>query len=83
MDARLGPPQSGSRSSNEPSRSGSQAMWIGAGIGAGITGLVALIANNGNTGVNSNAVVEAVIAVWVILAIAALGRAFVRTYRSR
>jgi hypothetical protein len=82
IDARFGPLQSGSRSSKELSRSGKgEAIWIGAAIGTGITGLVAIIANNGNTGANSNAVVQAMIAVWVILAIAALGAAFVRRHR--
>jgi hypothetical protein len=83
IDARLGSPRSGSRSLEEFSRSGrSQAMWTGAGVGAGITGLVAMIANEGNTGTNSSAVVAAVIGVWIVLAIAALGVAFVRRYRS-
>lgn len=58
-------------------------MWTGAAIGTAITGLVAIIANVNNTGLNSGAVVTAVIAVWVILAIAALGAAYVRTYRGR
>jgi hypothetical protein len=82
IEAQIGSPRPGSRSPEEFSRSGSsQAMWIGAGLGTGITGLVAMIANEGNSGPNSNAVVMAVIAVWVILAIAALGKAFVRRYR--
>jgi hypothetical protein len=81
IEAQIGP-RPGSRPPQELSRPGSsQAMWIGAGLGTGITGLVAMIANEGNSGPNSNAVVMAVIAVWVILAIAALGKAFVRRYR--
>ena len=84
IDARLSPPRSHSALPAESARSGrTQATWIGAGVGAGITGLVAVIANNANTGTNSGAVVTAVIAVWVILALAAAGASFVRRYRSR
>jgi hypothetical protein len=84
IDARLVSPRSGSRSPTEYSWSGkTQAIWIGAGVGAGLTGLVALIANAANTGTNSGAVVTAVIWVWVILAVAAAGTAVVRRYRSR
>jgi len=53
-----------------------QAAWAG----AGITGLVALIADSGS---QSKAVTAAVIAVWAILAVACLGTAAVRWYRSR
>jgi hypothetical protein len=92
IDARLGSPRSDSRSPAEFSRSGrTQAMWIGAGVGAGLTGIVAVIANAANTGTNSGAVITAVIWVWVILVIAAAGAAVarragtaaVRRYRSR
>ena len=84
IDSRLGSRRSGSPSPVESSWSGrTQAIWIGAGVGAGVTGLVAIIANKANTGTNSGAVGTAVIWVWVILAIAALGAAFVRRYRSR
>jgi carbon monoxide dehydrogenase subunit G len=84
IDARLGSPRSASRSPVEFSRSvRAQAMWIGAGVGAGITGIVAMIANHANTGTNSGAVVTAVIFVWVILAVAALGTFAVRRHRSR
>jgi hypothetical protein len=84
IDARLGSPQSHSRSPAEIWRSGrTQAMWIGAGVGAGMTGIVAIIANAGNVGFNSGAVRTAVIWVWVILAIAGVGAAVVRRYRSR
>ncbi len=55
-------------------------MWTGAGVGAGITGLLAMVANKGS---DNPAVVQAVIAVWVILAIAALGAAFMRRHRNR
>jgi len=84
IDARLSSPRSDSRSPVEFSRPGkTQAMWIGAGVGAGLTGIVAVLANAANTGTNSGAVVTAVIWVWVILSIAAAGTAVVRRYRSR
>jgi hypothetical protein len=94
IDARLRSPRTNSRppaefspaesSSAESSPAGrTQAMWIGAGVGAGITGIVAIIANNANTGTNSGAVVSAVIILWVILAVAGLGTAVVRGYRRR
>ena len=82
IDARIGSRRSGSRSPEESSWPGrNQAVWIGAGVGAGLTGLVAIVANNANTGTNAGAVVTAVIWVWVALGIAALGTAFVRRYR--
>jgi hypothetical protein len=84
IDARLVSPRSDSRSPVEYSSWGrAQAMWIGAGVGAGITGIVAMIANRANHGPNSGAVVTAMIFVWVILAIAAAGTAVVRRHRSR
>jgi len=58
-----------------------QAAWIGVGVGAAITGLVAVIANHDNTGTNSGAVVTAVIWVWVILAIAGVGATVFRKLR--
>jgi hypothetical protein len=83
IDARLGSPRSGSRSPAESSLSARIApMFIGAGVGVGITGIVAMIANRGNTGTNSGAVDVAVFFVWAVVAIAALGFAFVRKYRS-
>jgi len=82
IDARVGSRRSVPRSPVESSwLSRNQAIWIGAGVGAGLTGLVAMIANDANTGTNSGAVVTAVIWVWVVLGIAALGTAFVRRYR--
>jgi hypothetical protein len=84
IDARLGSPPSEPRRPVTVSSPGrNQGMWIGAGVGAGITGVVALIANDANTGTNSGAVTVAVIWAWVILAVAALGTALVRRYRSR
>jgi hypothetical protein len=84
IDARLGSPHSdhsGSRSPVKLRSSGTQAAWIGVGVGAAITGLVAVIANHANTGTNSGAVVTAVIWVWVMLTVAAVGAAVVRKYR--
>jgi hypothetical protein len=52
-----------------------QALWVGAGTGAGITGLVAIIAEHG-----SKTVVAAMITVWVILAVAGPGTAAVNRY---
>jgi hypothetical protein len=84
IDARLSSPRRGSRSPAESSSSGkTQAMWIGAGVGAGLTGIVAVIANADNTGTNSGAVVIAVIWIWAILAIAGAGATVVRRYRGR
>jgi hypothetical protein len=84
IDARLGSPRSDTHSPVRFSSSGrTQAAWIGAGVGAGITGLVAMIANHANTGTNSGAVITAVIWLWVILAIVAVGAAAVRSYRRR
>jgi hypothetical protein len=82
IDSRLGSRRSDSRPPVKFSWSGrAQGVWIGAGVGTAITGLVAVIANHDNTGTNSGAVVTAVIWVWVILAIAAVGAAVVRKYR--
>jgi hypothetical protein len=84
IDARLSPPRSQPRPVAESSSPGrTQAVWIGAGVGAGLTGIVAVIANADNTGSNSGAVVTSVIWVWVILAIAAAGAAVARRYRGR
>jgi hypothetical protein len=84
IDARLVSPRPDSRPPVQYSSPGrAQAMWIGAGVGAGLTGIVAVIANAANTGANSGAVLTAMIWVWVILALAAAGTAVVRRYRSR
>ena len=81
VDAKLRAGSSVSRSPAQIPQSGrSQALWTGAGIGAGITGLVALIADSGS---QSKAVTAAVIAVWAILAFACLATAGVRWYRNR
>jgi hypothetical protein len=84
IDARLGSPRPASRSPVTSSSTGKiRAAWLGAGVGAGITGLVAVIANFDNTGTNRGAVGTAVIWVWVILAVAAAGAAVARKYRRR
>jgi hypothetical protein len=80
VDARLGARPRSSRppvTAAQPSRY--QALWMGTGLGAGITGLVAMIADDGSP---SKAVIAAVITVWVILAVAGLGTAAVHRYRS-
>lgn len=77
VDARLSAASSISRSPAQIRQSGRiQAAWAG----AGITGLVALIADSGS---QSKAVTAAVIAVWAILAVACLGTVAVRWYRGR
>jgi hypothetical protein len=71
-------------------------MFLGAGIGAGITGIVAMIASDTESPVrtaclpsgvcskvSSFPVMSWVIAVWVVLAVAGLGTALVRMYRGR
>ncbi|HEX3490929.1 MAG TPA: hypothetical protein VHU92_16390 [Streptosporangiaceae bacterium] len=79
IDARLGSPRPASRPPQQPARSArSQAMWAGIGIGATLTGLVAMMANRGSY---SNTVTDAVIVIWAVLAIAGLGTAAVRRYR--
>jgi hypothetical protein len=50
---------------------------LGTGIGAGITGLVAIIAEHGNKGM-----VAPILVIWVIVAVAALGAAAVNRYRT-
>lgn len=78
IDARLRTGPSGSRPPAESSQSGkSQALFLAAGIGAGLTGFVAIIAEH-----VSKHVGYAVIIVWVILAVAALGTAVVNRYRN-
>jgi hypothetical protein len=54
-----------------------QAVLTGAAIGAGITGLVAILAENG-----SKHVVAPMLVIWVILAIVALGAAAANRYRN-
>ena len=78
VEARLGGRPRNARSRVEAvSSGGHQALLTGAGIGAGITGLVAIIAVHG-----SKTVVAAMITIWVILAVAGLGAAVVNRYRN-
>jgi hypothetical protein len=56
---------------------GRQALLLGLGIGAGITGLVAIIAEHG-----SKSMVAPMLVIWVIVAVAALGAAVVNRYRN-
>jgi VIT1/CCC1 family predicted Fe2+/Mn2+ transporter len=78
VDARLRTAPSGSRPPAGSSQSGKvQALFIGAGIGSGLTGFMAVIAQHG-----SKHVLTAVMIVWVILAVAGLGTAVVSRYRS-
>lgn len=80
VDARLGASSRGSGLPAEVSQTGrQQAMWFGAGVGAGMTGLVVLIVNARHA---TTDIVGSVIVVWVILAIAALGATLARKYRS-
>lgn len=94
VDARLRTGSSGSRSPAESSRSSKgPVLLLGAGIGAGITGIVAMIASETERAaclpsgvcprVSSFPVMSWVIAVWFVLAVAGLGTALVRMYRSR
>jgi hypothetical protein len=54
-------------------------VLAGAAAGAGLTGLVAILARNGD----SSATVKSVIWIWLILAVAGLGSVLVRKYRER
>ena len=77
VEAKLGARPQGSRSPVETAHPGrSEAPWMGAGVGAGITGLLAIIASHGN-----KHVVGLMITVWVILAVVGLGAAAVSRYR--
>ena len=80
IDTRLDARSSGSHSPAETWQwSRSQALWTGLGIGAAVTGLVAMIKNKDqDPGLNG-----LMIGIWVILAVACLGTALVRRYRSR
>jgi VIT1/CCC1 family predicted Fe2+/Mn2+ transporter len=78
IDARLRTGPSGSRPPAKSSPSGKgQALFLGAGIGAGLTGLVSVVAQHG-----SKHVLTAVIVIWIILAVAGLGTAVVSRYRN-
>jgi hypothetical protein len=78
IDARLGARPRRSHSSAEIARAGKhQAFWTGTGIGAGLTGLTAILAHR-----DGNRAAALVIVVWAILAIVGLGTTLVRKYRS-
>jgi hypothetical protein len=78
VEAMLGTSPQSSRSPVEAvSLSKQQALWLGTGVGAGITGLVAIISVHG-----SKTVVAAMITIWVIVAVAGLGTAVVNRYRT-
>jgi hypothetical protein len=80
VDAKLGGSSRGSRAPAEVSPSGRhQELWTGLGVGAGVTGLIAMIAN----GNGSPYVLPWMIAIWVILAVAGLGTAVVHRYRNQ
>jgi hypothetical protein len=80
IDTRLDAHSSGSRSpAGIRQWSRSQALWTGLAIGAGVTGLVAVLKNKDqDPGLNG-----LMIGIWVILAVACLGTALVRRYPSR
>jgi hypothetical protein len=81
VDARLGVRSPGSRSPAEPSHaSRSHALVLaGAAVGAGVTGLAAILARNGASG----ATVKSVIWIWLVLAVVGLGSVLLRKYRER
>ena len=77
VDARLGARPRGPRPPAAAAQPRSyQGLWMGAGIGAGITGLLAIVATHG-----SKSVLAPMLVVWVILAVAGLGTAAVNRYR--
>jgi hypothetical protein len=79
VEAKLGArPQSTPRSPGEAVPSGGhQALLTGTGIGAGITGLVAIVADHGD-----KHIVGPMLLIWVLVAIAALSAAAVNRYRN-
>jgi hypothetical protein len=77
VDARLGASSRRSRSPAEIAQAGRHlAFWTGTGVGAGSTGLVAILAH-----AQGHHVASWMIAVWVVLAVAGLGTTLVRKYR--
>ena len=78
VEAKLGTRPQSARSLGEAVPAGGrQALLTGTAIGAGITGLVAIIAEHG-----SKSMVAPILVIWVIVAIAALGAAAVNKYRN-
>jgi galactokinase/mevalonate kinase-like predicted kinase len=78
VEAKLGArPQSGPPLARAVPAGGHQGLLTGAGIGAGITGLLCIFADHG-----SKHIVAPVLVIWIILAIAGLGVAVVNRYRN-
>jgi hypothetical protein len=78
VEAKLGArPQSARSLGQAVPPGGHQALLTGTGIGAGITGLVAIIAEHG-----SKSVIAPMLVIWVIVAVACLGAAAVNRYRN-
>jgi hypothetical protein len=78
IDARLDrrPPRSRSPAESSESRRSSALVLTGAGIGSGVTGLVAILADG-----SPGPATKAIITIWVILAFISLAAALVRKYR--
>jgi hypothetical protein len=84
VEARLGDGARSSHLRSEVARPSSRQALLtggvtGAGIGAGITGLAAMMANGGK----SQYLVPAVITVWLIIAVTGLAILLIRMHRSR
>jgi hypothetical protein len=78
VDAKLGARPQSARSLGEAiPTAGNHALLTGVGIGAGITGLVAILAEHGN-----KHIVAPMLVIWVIVAVAALGAAAANRYRN-
>jgi hypothetical protein len=76
VDARLAGPRR-SRSPAEIAQSGKHlAFWAGTGVGAGVTGLIAIVGHR-----DGNRAAVWIIVVWAIVAMAGLGTTLVRKYR--
>lgn len=81
VDARLGASSRGIQAPAEISQPyRHRELWTGLGVGAGVTGLIAIIANGNGS---SPYVVPWMIAIWVILAVAGLGTTLVHKYRDQ
>jgi hypothetical protein len=78
VEAKLGARPQSVRSLGEAVPAGGhQALLTGAGIGAGITGLVAILADHG-----AKHTLAPMLVIWVFLAIVCLGAAAVKRYRN-
>jgi hypothetical protein len=77
VEAKLGARPQSARSLGEAVPAGGhQVLLTGAGIGAGITGLMAIIADHG-----SKHIVAPILVIWVIVAVAGLAAAVLNRYR--